>query len=146
MAGRRTSSTAPATTPAATPFDTRNIPSLHLRAPGLSGRPRVLWGWGLELHQRIELEARERRVGVVGRPGDEVREVALCADRERIQELVLDADSGPLHVRSGRAEVAEREGRDGGLLPQVLVEAEDRPVALGLGLAESEPAGPAVGV
>src|SRR5437870_375656 len=37
------SSTAPATTPAATPFDTRNIPSLHLRAPGLSGRPRVLW-------------------------------------------------------------------------------------------------------
>src|SRR2546425_6001302 len=58
------------------------------------------WGWGLELHQRIELEARERRVGVVGRPGDEVREVALCTDRERIQELVLDADSGPLHVRS----------------------------------------------
>src|SRR5712692_3769757 len=116
------SSTAPATTPAATPFDTRNIPSLHLRAPGLSGRPRELWGWGLELHQRIELEARERRVGVVGRPGDEVREVALCANRERIQELVLDADSGPLHVRSGRAEVAEREGRDGGLLPQVLVE------------------------
>src|SRR5205823_11716538 len=98
----------------------------------------------LELHQRIELEARERRVGVAGRPVDEVREVALRADRERVQELVVEPEAGSLHVRSGRAEVAEREGRDGGLLPQVLVEAEDRPVALGPGLAESEPAGPAV--
>src|SRR5205807_4335198 len=94
----------------------------------------------LALHQRVGLEARECLVGAAGRPVEEVPEVAARADRARVQKLVVDPDCGSLHVRSRRAELAGGEGRDGGLLSEVLVEAVEGPVALDPGLAEPEAA------
>src|SRR5206468_7705173 len=65
---------------------------------------------------------------------------------ERVEELVVDAHPRALEVGAPAAVVAEGEGRDGGLLPEVLVEAEERPVAARLRLPEPEPARPGVGV
>src|SRR4029077_354640 len=110
--------------------------AVSICAAAVLPRPRASVVVGSELHQRVELEACQRLVRAPRGAVDEVREVASRADRERIEELVVDAHTGSLHVRSGGAEVAERERGDRGLLPEVLVEAEDRPVAAGLRLAE----------
>src|SRR5215467_10434989 len=91
----------------------------------------------LELDHGVELDARERRIGLSRRPVDVVREVAPGADREQVQELVVDTDARSLQVRSLGPELAPGEGRDDRLLPQPLVEGVERPVALDLGLAET---------
>src|SRR2546430_4758755 len=100
----------------------------------------------LEFHQRVELEAREGRVRHARRAVDEVREVAARRERERIQQLVVDPDHRPFHVGPAQAEVAVSEGGDRRLLPEVLVEPVERPVALYLRLPEAQTGLPAVRV
>src|SRR5919197_2717254 len=92
----------------------------------------------LELHLRVELEARERRVRHTCRAVDGVREVAPQGDRERIQELVVDLGDRALEVRPAEAEVVVGEGRDDRLLAEVLPVTRDRPVAARLRLPERE--------
>src|SRR5215813_4774315 len=99
-------------------------PWLSLPAPAdLAGRPRVSscrWHPGSgssELHDGVELEAGLGRVvhEVRGpltrheRAIDEVREIRTRAQGERVQQLIVDTDHRPLHVRPAEAEVAPRE-------------------------------------
>src|SRR5215470_3773971 len=99
-----------------------------------------------ELDPEIELQAGLGRVAAPGRRVDVVGEVALGCHGERVEQLVLDADPGTLHVGCARSEIAPGERRDGRFLAEVLVEREQGPIAPGLELAETNAGRPAEGV
>src|SRR5581483_1571982 len=116
--------------------------AVAIRGGPLSRRPPLLQRDArvtkpLEFDERVELQTRQRRVRHPRRPVDEVREVALHRERQRVEELVVERDDRAFLVRPADPEVAVREGGDRGLLAEVLVEPRERPVPADLRLAEA---------
>ena len=70
--------------------------------------PPRLVGNQSELNDGVEQETCQRRVGHAGRTVDEVREVAPSAQRERVQELVFDADHGSFEVGGAERDLPVR--------------------------------------